>query len=173
MADPCVEDTPYIGLDTTGSPAVLAATLLNPASSGSDTQGDDTTHVVTDSDVWHIQTQNVTLDNSAGTGAMGGILVAAINPLWVGESDGPISIIWEASLTVVGHADRSDQRDTITTPMDTGEIRTFSPGCLVGNVVVPAGGTQVVTWEVRVKNDGAGAQWSFRFGGSRLVWSKF
>lgn len=171
MADPCVADTAYIGLDTSGTPAVLEATLLNPPSSGSATQGDDTTHVVTDNNVNHILTQTDTIDNTAGTGAMGGIIVVALNPIWCGLSDGPISLLWEASLTV--NAVLEDQRDTITTPMATGEIRTFSPGCLVAQVVVPAGGTVSVIWEVRIKNDGASAQWSFRFGGSKMVWSEF
>lgn len=173
MADPCVEDTPYIHLDTAGTPAVLSATLRNPPNSGSATQGDDTTHVVTDHDTPHVQTQTDVIDNASGTGAMRGIIVVAINPIWCGESDAPVSLIWEASLTVTGHPAFSDQRDTITTPMDTGEIRTFSPGCLVGNFDIAAGASQSVTWEVRITNDGASAQWSFRFGGSRMVWTEF
>lgn len=172
MADPCVEDTPTITLTTSGTPAVLSADFANEAGSGSETQGDDTTHVVTDNDTPHIQTQTNVIDNSAGTAPMSGIIVVALNPIWCGESDGPISLLWEASLVVAGHPTFGDQRDTITTPMVEGEIRTFSPGSLVGNFLVPAGDTQSFTWEVRITNDGASAQWSFRFGGSRVVYTE-
>lgn len=170
MADPCVDDTETIALSTTGTPAVLSADVRNPASNGSSTQGDDTTHVVTDSDTPHIQTRTFTVDNSAGSTAMKGIIVVALNPIWAGESDGPVSLIWEASLTVDGVV--QDQRDTITTPMIEGEINTFSPGTLVGQFTIPAGDTIDVTWEKRITNDGASAQWSFRMGGDRTVWSE-
>lgn len=171
MADPCVADTAYVGLDTAGSPAVLTADLLNPATSGSATMGDDTTHVVTDHNVAHVLTQTDTIDNSAGTGAMGGIVVVALNPIWAGLPDGPVSLIWEASLTINGVL--VDQRDTITQALVMNEVVQFSPGCLVGQVVVPAGATRSVVWEVRITNDGASAQWSYRFGGSKMVWSEF
>lgn len=173
MAGPCVNDTPTIVLSVVGDPiGELEATFANDAGSGSETQGDDTTHVVTDNDTPHIQTQTNVIDNSAGLAPMSGIIVVAINPIWCGDSDGPISLIWEASLTVAGHPSNGDQRDTITTQMDTGEIRTFSPGSLVGNFEVAAGSTQSYTWEVRITNDGASAQWSFRFGGSRVVYMR-
>ncbi len=169
MANPCVDDTTHIVLTADGSPAVLEADFANVAGSGSATQGDDTTHVVTDVDVPHIQTQTDVIDNSAGVAAMTGIVVVAINPIWCGQSDGAgLSLIWEASLTI--HGSLADQRDTITTQMDTGEIRTFSPGSLVGEINVPAGASHNVVWEVRITNDGSSVQWSFRFGGSKMVW---
>lgn len=171
MADPCVEDTVTIHLDTEGTPAVLFADLRNPPSSGSATQGDDTTHVVTDNDTPHVQTQTDVIDNTAGSDTMKGIVVVALNPIWAGLPDGPISLLWEASLTIDGVL--SDQRDTITTPMVENEVRTFSPGCLVGNIAIPAGDTVPVVWEVRITNDGASATWSFRFGGSKMVWTEF
>lgn len=169
MADPCVTNTPYIGLDTTGTPAVLEATLLNPETTFSGTEGDDTTHVVTDNDTPHIQTHTYVIDNTAGTAPCRGIIVVALNPIWAGDSDAPISLIWEASLTVAGHSTFGDQRDTITVPVDTGEVTTFYPGSLVGTFDVAAGATQSITYEKRITNDGASAQWSFRMGGDKVV----
>lgn len=168
MAGACVTDTPTVELLVVGTPGSLEANVRNADTTASGTQGDDTTHVVTDTGVNHIQTQTETISNP-GTKAASGIVVAAINPIWCGQSDGPISLLWEASLTIAGVL--ADQRDTITTAMLTGEIRTFSPGCLVGQITVPAGGSVAVIWEVRIKNDGASAQWSFRFGGSKIVTS--
>lgn len=169
MADPCVADTDTIELFTTGDPAVLEANVRNPAVTFSGTEGDDTTHVVTDSDTPHIQTHTYVIDNSAGTARCRGVIVVALNPIWAGDSDGPISLIWEASLTVAGHPSFGDQRDTITVPLETGEVTTFYPGSLVGTFDVAAGATQSITYEKRITNDGASAQWSFRMGGDKLV----
>lgn len=166
MADPCVEDTIYIELDTTGTPAVLSATLRNPEETFSATQGDDTTHVVTDHNVAHIQTQTVTITNP-GTAPARGIVVVALNPIWAGLPDGPVSLIWEASLTIGGVL--ADQRDTITQALVANEVVQFSPGSLVGQIDIPAASSVVVTWEKRITNDGASAQWSFRMGGDKLV----
>lgn len=170
MAGPCVIDTPSIELLVTGSPGELSANVRNPASSGSATQGDDTTHVVTDNDTPHIQTRTFTIDNSAGTDEMKGIITVALNPIWAGLPDGPISLLWEASLTVDGSA--SDQRDTVTQALVANEVVQFCPGVLVGQFVVPAGGSINVTWEKRITNDGASATWSFRMGGDKAVWTE-
>lgn len=170
MADPCAADTPYIGLDTSGTPAVLEATLLNPETTFSGTEGDDTTHVVTDNDTPHIQTQTYIIDNSAGTAPSRGIIVVALNPIWAGQADGPgASLLVEASLTIAGHPTFGDQRDVITVPMDTGVIALFSLGSLVGTFDVAAGATQSITYEKRITNDGASVQWSFRMGGDKVV----
>lgn len=168
MADPCVVDSAYIGLDTTGTPAVLEATLLNPEQTFSGTEGDNTTHVVTDHDVVHSTTHTFTIDNTAGTAPCRGIIVVALNPIWAGDSDGPVSLIWGASLTVQGIG-LEDSRTTITTGLDEGDVITFSPGSLVGEVTVPAGATRTVTYEKHITNDGASGQWSFRMGIDKLV----
>lgn len=171
MADPCVEDTPYIHLDTEGTPAVLFATLRNPADTGSATQGDDTTHVVTDADVPHVQTRSFTIDNTAGTAPMVGVITVALNPIWAGlPDDAGLSLIWEASLTVDGVV--ADQRDTITTAVAEDAAVTFSPGALVGEYAVAAGDSITCSWEKRITNDGASVQWSFRMGGDKAAWTE-
>lgn len=171
MADPCVDDTPSIALSTTGSPSVLTADIRNPSATGSATQGDDTTHVVTDNDTPHTQTQSFVIDNTAGTIAMHGVITVALNPIWSGLPDGVgCSLIWEASLTVDGVM--SDQRDTVTQELDVGEVVQFCPGTLLGEYAVPAGGSITVSWEKRITNDGASVQWSFRMGGDKAAYTK-
>lgn len=170
MAGPCVDDTETIELLVTGSPGELSANVRNPASSGSATQGDDTTHVVTDHNVAHVQTRSFTIDNSAGTTEMKGIIIVALNPIWAGLPDGPASLLWEASLTVDGSM--ADQRDTVTQAIVENEVVQLCPGSLVGQYVVPAGGSITCSWEKRVTNDGASATWSFRMGGDKVVWSE-
>lgn len=164
MTGPCLEDTETIALSLDG--LNLIADVRNPSSSFSATQGDDTTHVVTDADVPHIQTQTVVINNT-GSARTKGIIVVALNPIWAGLPDGPISLIWEASLTIA--AVLADQRDTVTQAMVENEIVQFSPGALVGQIDIGPGGSVSVTWEKRITNDGASAQWSYRMGGDKLV----
>lgn len=171
MANPCVADTTHIVLTADGSPATLEADFANVAGTGSATQGDDTTHVVTDNDTPHIQTQTFVVDNSAGVAVMSGIVVVALNPIWAGLPDGPgCSLIYEASLTI--HGSLADQRDTITQPLVEDEVLQFYPGSLVGEISVPAGASHNVVWEKRITNDGASVQWSFRMGGDKAVYMK-
>lgn len=140
--------------------------MRNPDGTFSATQGDDTTHVVTDTGVAHTQTQTVTISNT-GSAPLKGIVVVALNPIWAGLPDGPCSLIWEASLTIGGVL--ADQRDTITQALVENEVVQFAPGCLVGQISIAAGGSVVVIWEKTITNDGASAQWSFRMGGDKLV----
>lgn len=164
MTGPCLSDSETIELELDG--LNLIANVRNPSSSFSATQGDDTTHVVTDNDTPHVQTRTVVINNT-GTARTKGIVVVALNPIWSGLPDGPISLIWEASLTIGGVL--ADQRDTITTPLVENEVETFSPGALVGELNIAPGGSVTVTWEKTITNDGASAQWSFRMGGDKLV----
>jgi hypothetical protein len=171
MADPCVTDTAYIALDTTGTPAVLEATLRNPEETFSATLGDDTLRNVNDTGVQHddpIGGWPQTIDNSAGSAPMRGIVVLAINPIFVFATD-PVSIVAFGRLTIDGVV--ADERDMPTSGVDlpAGTSQLLSLGCLVGQIDVPAGDTVDIAVSVWVKNVGASGQWSFRFGGSKMV----
>lgn len=168
MADPCTTDTPYIALDTTGTPAVLEAVLRNPEETFSGTMGDDTTHSVNDTGVVHTLTQSFTIDNSAGTAPMRGIVVAACNPIFVHGTD-DVSLVPFARLTIDGTP--ADDRDVpalgIAVPSGTDQL--LSLGSLVGQINVAAGDTVTVDFLITIKNVGTSGQWSFRMGGSKLV----
>ena len=115
MADPCVTDTAYIDLETTGTPAVLSATLRNPEESFSGTQGDDTVHNVSDNNVQHSMTQTWNISNAGGSAPCRGIVVVAINPIWVAAVD-PITVVPFSRLTVGGVI--ADDRDVAATGID-------------------------------------------------------
>jgi hypothetical protein len=169
MADPCVADSIYIDLEVTGTPGVLSATLRNPEETYSGTQGDDDTHVVTDSDVVHSQTRTFVISNP-GSAPARGIIVVALNPIWAGlPDDAGCSLLVNATLVIAGHPDLGDERDTITQPLAENEVVQFSLGSLVGQLDIPAGGSQSVTYTKSIVNDGASLQWSFRMGGDKLV----
>jgi hypothetical protein len=168
MADPCVTDTPYIALDTAGSPAVLSATLRNPEETYSGTLGDDTTHNVTDTGVVHTLTQSYVISNAGGTAAMRGIVVCALNPIFVfGTND--VSLVPFARLTVGGVI--ADERDIAATGVDVpaGTSQLFGLGALVGQIDIAAGASVTIDVLETIKNIGASGQWSFRFGGSKMV----
>lgn len=167
MSGACVNDTDTIELLLVGSPDALEANVRNPASTFSGTEGDDTTHVVTDTGVPHIQTHTFNIANT-GSAQCKCLVVVTLNPIWAGLPDGPCSLIWEASLTIEGSG-VVDQRDTITQGLVENEVVQFCPGVLLGQVTIPAGSDRDVTYEKRITNDGASAQWSFRMGGDKLV----
>lgn len=173
MADPCVNDTASIELLTTGDPSVLRANIRNPSSTGSGTLGDDTTHPVTDTNVVHtLSTPPFTVDNSAGTLALLGIVVVSLNPIFVHATGGPISAVPFARLTIDGVV--TDERDVPALGIDVLEDASMllGLGSLVGQLNVAAGDTIDIEVLVTIKQIAASTGWSFRFGGSKLVWSE-
>lgn len=168
MSDPCVADSIYIGLETSGSPAVLEATLLNPENTFSGTDGDDTTHNVNDTGVVHSLTHTYSIDNSAGTAPMVGIVVWATNPMWVHGTD-DVTLVPFCRLTVDGVV--ADERDIAASGVDvpSGTTQLFGMGALVGQINVPAGATHTIAVLQNLQNIGSSGQWSFRFGGFKMV----
>lgn len=171
MANPCVADTASIALTADGSPAVLEATIINPSATFSATFGDDTKRDVTDTGVQHDDPAGgwpVSIDNSAGTLTLNGIVVIALNPTWVAATD-PISLVSFARLTINGVV--SDERDMQATGIDmlAGASQLVALGSLVGQLSVPPGATHSIAISHWIKNIGASGVWSFRFGGSKLV----
>lgn len=173
MADPCVDDTAGITLSTDGDPAVLTADIRNPSRTGSGTLGDDTTHNVTDTGVTHtLATPPFTVDNSAGSLALNGIVVVALNPIFVHATGGPISAVPFARLTIDGVV--TDERDVPAAGIDVLDDGSMllSLGSLVGQLDVAAGDTIDIDVLVSIKQIAGNVAWSFRFGGSKLVWSQ-
>jgi hypothetical protein len=168
MADPCVADSAYIGLDTAGSPAVLTATLRNPENTYSGTDGDDTVHNVNDTGVVHTLTHTYAISNAGGSAAMVGIVVWATNPIWCHGTD-DVTLVPFARLTVNGSV--ADERDVATTGIDIpgGTTQLLSLGALVGQINIPAGASHNVEVLQTLENIGASGQWSFRFGGFKMV----
>jgi hypothetical protein len=176
MADPCVVDTASIHLDTTGTPAVLEASVRNPSSTYSATMGADDKFDVTDTGVQHDAPKDTTgphpwpqvIDNTAGSLPLVGIAVLAINPIWVAAVD-PISIVAFGRITFDGVV--MDERDMEATGIDmlAGSSTLVSLGCLLAQISVPAGSTKEIDAFVWIKNIGASGDWSFRFGGSEMI----
>jgi hypothetical protein len=174
MADPCVLDTPSIHLDTTGSPAALEASVRNPASDFSATFGEDTKHDVNDTGVVHdspIGGWPQSIDNSGGSLTMHGIVVVAINPIWVFATD-PVTVVPFGRLTINGSV--VDERDVNPTGIDlpAGTTQLLSLGSMLGQLGVPPGAAWDIDVMVTLENIGASGQWSFRFGGSKMVVSE-
>lgn len=175
MADPCVADTPSIDLETTGSPSVLSATVRNNGTTFSGTIGDDTTHNVNDHDTPHTLTQTFNVKNGpAGTVASAsiasqGIVVVAINPVFIAAPSGDITITGFARLTIDG--DVVDERDMISTGVDfpAGTSGFIPFGSLVGQLDIPIAGDVDVEVELEIEQTGASGPWTFRWGGSKLV----
>jgi len=169
MADPCVTDTAYIDLETAGTPAVLSATLRNPEETFSGTEGDDTTHNVTDTGVVHTLSQTFNISNAGGSAVCKGVVVLAVNPIFVHATSGDVTLVPFARLTIDGVI--ADERDVpaagIDVPQDTSQL--LSLGALVGQLDIPAGGNVDVDILVTIENIGASESWSFRMGGSKLV----
>lgn len=173
MADPCVADTDYIELDTTGTPAVLSATLRNPAESASATQGDYTSHTVNDHNVIHTQTQTYTVDNSGGTAPMRGIVIASMDPIWIHDGVDNLILNWHAQLKVDGVV--VDERNkNIQTLLLADPIEFFlPPAVLLGQIDVAAGDSVVVEMTKTVENTSSGdLTWTFIMGGDKLVVSE-
>lgn len=174
MADPCVVDTASIHLDTTGTPAVLEASIINPSGDFSATFGSDTKFDVNDTGVVHddpIGGWPQTIDNSAGTLTLRGIVVVAINPIWIHATDGVI-IVPFGRLTINGAV--VDERDVSPLGVDipNGTTQLLSLGSMVGQLAVPPGASWDIAVLVTLENIGSSGQWSFRFGGSKMVVSE-
>lgn len=171
MANPCTTDTASIALDAPGSPAVLEATVRNPSSDFSATFGEDTKHDVNDTGVVHddpIGGWPQTIDNSAGTLTLRGIVVVAINPIWIHATDG-VTIVPFGRLTINGAV--VDERDVSPLGVDlpSGTTQLLSLGSMVGQLAVPPGASWDIAVLVTLENIGSSGQWSFRFGGSKMV----
>lgn len=169
MADPCVDDTTHIVLDTAGTPAVLTADFANVARTISATQGDYTLHIVTDEGVTHTQTQTQAIDNSAGLAAMTGIVVATFDPIWVAPDDSGEVFVWHAQLVV--HAVIQDERNKSLqeTPIPSGTGMWLPVGCCIGEINVPAGATHNITFtKTLVQSSGVSHQYGFLMGGDKL-----
>jgi hypothetical protein len=173
MADPCVADSDYIALDTAGTPAVLTATLRNPAESGSATQGDYTSHTVNDHNVVHTQTQTFTVDNSGGTASMRGIVVATMDPIWIHDGVSNLILTWHAQL-VIGGVVVDERNKQLQTLLLADPIEFFlPPAVLVGQIDVVAGGSVAVVMTKTVENTSSGdLEWTFVMGGDKLVVSE-
>ncbi len=173
MSGACVNDTPGIELLLVGSPESLEANIRNPSASGSGTLGDDTTHNVTDTGVVHtLSTPPFTVDNSAGTLALRGIVVVAINPIFVHATGGPISAVPFARLTIDSVI--VDERDVPAAGIDVLDDASMllSLGSLTGELAVPPGTSIDIDVLITIEQIAASTGWSFRFGGSKLVWSE-
>lgn len=172
MASPCTTDTPYIELDVTGTPGSLSAILRNPAESDSATQGDYTSHTVTDHNTPHVQTQTFTVDNSAGTAPMRGIVVATMDPIWIHDGVDNLILVWHAQLEVGGVV--VDERNkNLLSILLAAPIEFWLPSSvLVGQIDVAAGDTVDVVMTKSVENTGDSLEWTFIMGGDKLVISE-
>jgi hypothetical protein len=176
MADPCVDNTPSIEIDVTGTPGVLTAFKRNHDTSWSGTLGDDTKHDVNDTGVTHtLSGGSFTIDNgpngdptASAVDQVQGIIVVALNPIWVFATD-PVTIVPFARLTVDSVV--QDERDISALGVDlpAGTSQLLALGSLVSQFDIPLLSSIPVDVLYTVKNIGASGQWSFRFGGSKLV----
>lgn len=169
MADPCVASNEYIGLDTVGTPAVLEATLLNPETTFSATEGDHTVRNVTDNDTVHEQTQTVVINN-AGSAPARGIIVVTFDPIWVACNDPGFQVTWMAELIYNGVQQdvRNLTEQQLVLPVAVGD--TWLPiGVCVGQLNIAAGGSATVTFRKQIENTGDEQIWSFLMGGDKLV----
>jgi hypothetical protein len=175
MADPCVDDTPSIALATAGSPSRLSATKRNRDTAFTGTAGDDTTHNVNDSGVAHTLSQIWNVKNGpAGAAATAtdeahGIIVCAVNPIFIEASGGDITITGFARLNLDGVL--SDERDMISTGVDfAAGTSGFLPwGALVANLDLAIGADVDVQLFLSLTQTGASGPWTFRMGGSKMV----
>lgn len=175
MADPCVDDTPTIELNTAGSPAVLTANVRNHATTFSGTLGDDTTHNVNDNNTDHTLAQTFNVENGPAGSALTasvasqGIVVVALNPVFIAASGGDITITGFARLTIDSVI--ADERDMPGTGVDfpAGTSGFIPWGALVGQLDIPIGGDVDIDVELLIRQTGASGAWTFRWGGSKLV----
>jgi hypothetical protein len=174
MSGPCLTDTETIELGLSGSPGSLEASVRNNATTFSGTLGDDTTHNVNDHDTPHTLSQTFSIENGpagaalTASAAAQGIIVVAINPIWVFATN-DVSITLDCKLLVGGVL--MDERDTSSTGIDIPATTTqlLSPGSLVSQFDIGIGDAVSVEVEYVIENIGSSGQWSFRFGGSKLV----
>lgn len=175
MSGPCVEDTPSISLDVVGSPGSLEATKRNRDTSFSGTAGDNVTHNVNDTGVAHTLSQTWNVKNgplglaTTATDEAHGLIVVAVNPIFIAASGGDISIVGFARLNVGGVL--SDERDMISTGVDfpAGTSGFLPWGALVGNLDLAIGDDVDVQLFLSLTQTGASGPWTFRFGGSKMV----
>lgn len=175
MADPCVDDTPSIALATTGVPAVLAATKRNRDTHFTGTAGDDTTHNVNDTGVAHTLSQTWNCKNgpaglaATATDSASGIIVVAVNPVFIEASGGDISIVGFARLLLDGVI--KDERDMISTGVDfpAGTSGFLPWGALVTTLDLAIGADVDIQLFLSLTQTGASGAWTFRFGGSEMV----
>lgn len=169
MSGPCVQDSASIALDTTGSPLTLEAEIINPSSTDSATQGDYTSHTVTDHNTPHVQTQTFTVDNSAGTLPMAGIVVATMDPIWIHDGVSNLILLWHAQLevdgVVVDERNKNLQTILLADPIEFW----LPPAVLVGQIDVGAGDSVSVVMTKSVENTGDSLEWTFVMGGDKLV----
>lgn len=168
MADPCVDTTATIALSTAGTPAVLSADVRNPASTFSGTLGDDTTHAVTDTGVPHTLDQSFTVPN-AGSKSASGIVVVALNPIYLHATGDDITIVGFARLTVDSVV--VDERDLPASGLDVpeGASQLLSWGALVGQIDIASADSTDFQVLLSITQTGASTGWSFRYGGSKAV----
>ncbi len=175
MAGPCVEDSPSIELEVVGAPGSLLATKRNRDTSFTGTAGDDTTHNVNDHDTPHTLSQTWNVKNgpdglaTTATDEAHGIIVVAVNPIFIAASGGDISITGFARLNVDGVL--SDERDMISTGVDfpAGTSGFLPWGSLVGNLDLAIGADVDIQLFLSLTQTGASGPWTFRFGGSKMV----
>jgi hypothetical protein len=175
MAGPCADDTPSISLAVVGSPGSLEATKRNRDTAFTGTAGDDTTHNVNDHDTPHTLSQTWNVKNgplglaTTASDEAHGIIVCAVNPIFIAASGGDISITGFARLNVDGVL--TDERDMISTGVDfAAGTSGFLPwGALVGLLDLAIGADVDVQLFLSLTNVGASGPWTFRFGGSKMV----
>jgi hypothetical protein len=176
MAGPCVNDTPSIALDIVGSPlGELEATKRNRDTNYSGTAGDDTTHNVDDTGVAHTLSQTWNIKNgplglaTTASDEAHGIIVCAVNPIFIHASGGDISIVGFARLNLDGVL--SDERDMISTGVDfpAGTSGFIPWGSLVADLDLAIGGDVDVQLFLSITQTGASGPWTFRYGGSKMV----
>lgn len=175
MSGACVNDTPSIELLLVGSPESLEANKRNHDTTFTGTAGDDTTHNVNDNDTPHTLAQTWNCKNgpdglaTTATDETQGIVVVALNPVFIAASGGDITIEGFARLTIDG--DLADERDWASTGVDfpAGTSGFIPWGSLVGQLVIPIGGDVDIDLLLSITQTGASGPWTFRFGGSKMV----
>lgn len=171
MADPCVENTETVDLDTAGTPAVLSANAHDVSHTASGTQGDDLPHDVDDVDVPHVQTRTIAVANPLASEEVRGIVIASFTPFNIFSTAIPSTFAWSAEL-IIGGVSQDDTSGSSAVPANPdGDDANFQAviRALLGEIVIPPGGSVNVTFRKTITNTGFGMEWIFLTGGDKMV----
>lgn len=169
MADPCVEDSSTIHLDTEGTPAILFAEVLELTQTFSGTMGDLGSHTVTDVGVVHQQTATFNIVNPFPDHDVHGIVIASLDPIYLIPGPSMTQYLWESNLTIGGVAQDPQNGVLDWTYATASQNGVYIPlRAKLGQLSITAGGTVAVIMQKQVENFGLSQTWEFNLGGDKL-----